>query len=236
MTETSIDTADITGKTLKSVEAWQTGHFILTSGKHSSEYMQCQKVMQYPRLGNLLADLLIEKVESAGLKPETVVGPALGAIHWELYVAQALERHLCKDNKKACDTTSSAEQLQHLADHGAEIRADKSLVKAVFAEKIPEDPGFAIRRGIELKPGEKILVVEDVTTTGGSARKVVEMLKSMECDPVAVGAVVDRSGGKASFDVPFINLLALDLETYEPDACPLCVQGSVAIKPGSTIK
>ncbi|MCB9471811.1 MAG: orotate phosphoribosyltransferase [Candidatus Obscuribacterales bacterium] len=236
MTETSINTADITGKTLKSVEAWQTGHFILTSGKHSSEYMQCQKVMQYPRLGNLLADLLIEKVLDAGLKPETVVGPALGAIHWELYVAQALERKLCKDSKNACDTTGSAEQLEHLAGLSAQARAEKPLVKAVFAEKIPEDPGFAIRRGIELKPGEKILVVEDVTTTGGSARKVVEMLKTIGCDPVAVGAVVDRSGGKASFDVPFINLLALNLETYEPDSCPLCEQGSAAIKPGSTIK
>lgn len=238
MTNTTLDIEKLTGKTLKAVQAWRTGHFILTSGKHSSEYMQCQRVMQFPRLGNLLADLLIEKVFSEGMEPEVVVGPALGAIHWELYNAQALERYLARNKKSSfCtdDTAGSAEELDKITDKkSSEI--EKNLVKAIFAEKVESavDPtGFAIRRGIELEPGQKVLVVEDVTTTGGSVRKVVELVRSLGANPVAIGAVVDRSGGSARFDVPFINLLQLNLETYEPDNCPLCKSGSKAVKPGS---
>ena len=149
--------------------------------------------------------------------------------------ARVLQRLEVQRDALVSQINDAAEYVLSLSGSGSDAAAAERG-KAVFAEKIPEDPGFAIRRGIELKPGEKILVVEDVTTTGGSARKVVEMLKTIGCDPVAVGAVVDRSGGKASFDVPFINLLALNLETYEPDSCPLCEQGSAAIKPGSTIK
>lgn len=242
MTKTTTELEKLTGKTLKSVDAWRTGHFILTSGKHSSEYMQCQRVMQYPRLGNLLADLLIEKVFSEGIEPEVVVGPALGAIHWELYNAQALERYQTRVNKNKdssfpClnDTAGSADQLDRITECSSN-EIEKNLVKAIFAEKVETsvDPtGFAIRRGIELEPGQKVLVVEDVTTTGGSVRSVVEMVRALGANPVAIGAVVDRSGGKAKFDVPFINLLQLNLETYDPDNCPLCQSGSEAIKPGS---
>lgn len=238
MTANSTSIATITGNTLKSVQAWQTGHFILTSGKHSSEYMQCQKVMQYPRLGNLLADLLIDKVISDGITPDVVVGPALGAIHWEIYVAQALERYKQKVSYAYRDTASSIESLEEITNK-PQGEIESLLTKAVFAEKVKDENdevSFEIRRGIQLDEGTKVLVVEDVTTTGGSARKVVDMIRSIGCDPVCVGAVVDRSGGAAKFDVPFISLLELNLETYDPENCPLCKAGIPAIKPGSPNK
>ena len=94
---------------------------------------------------------------------------------------------------------------------------------------------FAIRRGVEIKAGEKVMVVEDVTTTGGSAKKVVQLLENMGADVIAVGAIIDRSGGVAQFGRPFISLLELQLETYTADACPLCKAGGKAVKPGSSV-
>lgn len=227
LTSSTIETA--VGDLLKAVGAWRTGHFLLTSGLHSDQYMQCQRVMQYPRFGNLLADLLVEKLFENNVKPDIVVGPALGAVHWEVFVASALERKACSDLNEYflnAETLSKALNQTHI----------DSMVKAVFAERAAGSDDFSIRRGIELDRGTKVLVVEDVTTTGGSARKVVELLKTMGATPVAVGAIVDRSGGTAQFDVPFISLLKLNLATYQPDACPLCKDGSVAEKPGSSKK
>lgn len=188
---------------LKDVGAWRTGHFLLTSGLHSNQYMQCQRILQYPRHGVLLADLLAAKVIEAGLRPSVVVGPALGAIHWEVYVAHALDR------------LSAGEP-----------------VRGIFAER-PEGK-FEIRRGVELQPGEQVLVVEDVTTTGGSVQQVIDLVRKLGAEPVAVGALVDRSGGNAQFGIPFFSLLKLQLETYEIDACPQCKQGIPVDKPGSS--
>jgi len=196
---------------LKSVDAWRTGHFLLTSGLHSDQYMQCQRVLQYPRYGAHLARLLAEHVIEAGLKPKVVVGPALGAVHWEVFVASALDEIYGKKNE--------------------------TLVRAVFAERPAENPdAFAIRRGIELDEGEEVFVVEDVTTTGGSVKKVIELIKSLGAKPVGVGAIVDRSGGAADFGIPFIKLISLNLKTYTAHDCPMCKEGGKPIKPGSSKK
>lgn len=190
---------------LKEVQAWQSGHFLLASGMHSNEYIQCQKLLQYPRHGMVFAEALVQRVLAGGLQPTAVVGPALGAVHWEVLVALALDRALLTEP-----------------------------VRGIFAER-PEGT-FEIRRGIELNPGEKVLVVEDVTTTGGSAREVVELVRRLGAEPVAVGAIVDRSGGKAAFDVPFVSLIEMNLQTYSPDDCPLCQAGKPLVKLGSTKK
>jgi orotate phosphoribosyltransferase len=188
---------------LKDVQAWLTGHFLLTSGMHSDQYVQCQRIMQYPRHGLMLAEALAHKVVQAGLHPTAVVGPALGAVHWEVYTAQALDK----------------------------IYADDP-VRGIFAER--PDGKFEIRRGLQLEPGEQVLVVEDVTTTGGSAMQVVELVRSLGANPIGVGTVIDRSGGKIDFGVPFFSLVQLNLASYQPDDCPLCKQGIPAIKPGSS--
>lgn len=214
---------------LKSVGAWRIGHFLLTSGLHSDQYMQCQKVLQYPQFGNFLADLLVEKLLDHKIKPDVVVGPALGAVHWEVFVAEAFGRNAHQNKNDyflSVDTVAEATK-----DHNVE-----KMVRAVFAERAAGSDDFSIRRGIELNAGDKVLVVEDVTTTGGSARKVVELVREMGAKPIGVGAILDRSGGKAQFDVPFVSLLSLNLWTYEPDGCPLCKAGTVAEKPGSSKK
>ena len=104
-------------------------------------------------------------------------------------------------------------------------------VKALFAER--ENGKMALRRGFEIKAGSRVLVVEDVITTGGSVKEVVELVRGLGAEVVGVASVVDRSGGKALFDVPFKSVMKIDIETYEPEECPLCKEGSTAVKPGS---
>ena len=104
-------------------------------------------------------------------------------------------------------------------------------VRAIFAER--QDGTLTLRRGFALDPGEKVLVVEDVVTTGGSTRETMEVARAAGAVVVGACAIVDRSGGKQDLDVPFHALLPMDVKTYQPDACPLCQQGVPVVKPGS---
>ena len=90
-----------------------------------------------------------------------------------------------------------------------------------------------LRRGFSLEPGEPCLVVEDVITTGGSTREVVQCVEELGGAVVGVGSLIDRSGGAAAFSVKRVALATVTAATYQPEACPLCTSGSVAIKPGS---
>lgn len=104
-------------------------------------------------------------------------------------------------------------------------------VRAIFAERV--DGRMTLRRGFEIHPGERVLLAEDVTTTGGSVKEVLEAVKGMEAEIIAVTAVVDRSGGKAQFGVPYFSLFQMEVTNYDPADCPLCAAGSTAVKPGS---
>jgi orotate phosphoribosyltransferase len=104
-------------------------------------------------------------------------------------------------------------------------------IRAIFAERV--EGHMTLRRGFSIAPGERILVAEDVTTTGGSVKEVLETVKQSGGKPIAVTALVDRSGGKAQFDVPYFSLFQMEVKNYDPENCPLCRAGSTAIKPGS---
>ena len=104
-------------------------------------------------------------------------------------------------------------------------------VRAIFAERA--EGTLTLRRGFALDPGEKVLVVEDVVTTGGSTRETMDVAHAAGAVVVGACAIVDRSGGKQGLDVPFQALLPMDVKTYQPDACPLCAQGVPVVKPGS---
>ena len=103
--------------------------------------------------------------------------------------------------------------------------------RSIFTER--KDGIMMLRRGFEVAPGTKCLVAEDVTTTGGSVKEVLAVLKECGAEIVAVTAVVDRSCGKVDFGVPYHSLFQMDVQTYEPETCPLCESGSPAVKPGS---
>jgi len=109
--------------------------------------------------------------------------------------------------------------------------AEELGVRSLFTER--KDGGMVLRRGFELKPGERVLVVEDALTTGGSAREAIRALEEAGGDVVAVGSVVNRSGGNPFEDLPLFALCEVKAETWEPAECPLCAAGGHAIKPGS---
>ena len=104
-------------------------------------------------------------------------------------------------------------------------------VRALFTER--ESGSMTLRRGFEIGLGEKILVVEDVVTTGGSTRETIDAVTRTGGSVVGAGSLVDRSGGTVDVGAPRVALFTLDVPTYDPSSCPLCKQGSRAVKPGS---
>jgi orotate phosphoribosyltransferase len=104
-------------------------------------------------------------------------------------------------------------------------------VRALFTER--QDGGMKLRRGFSLQPGERCLVVEDVVTTGGSTREVMDLVTQQGGLVAGAGSLIDRSGGAVDLGVPRHALAVLEVPTWKPEECPLCKEGSVAIKPGS---
>ena len=101
-----------------------------------------------------------------------------------------------------------------------------------FAER--ENGVMTLRRGFAVKPNQRVLIVEDVVTTGGSVREVIDLVKQQGGNVVGVGSIVDRTGGKIDFGVPFKSVISFEVESWEPEDCPLCKEGKTeAIKPGS---
>ncbi len=178
--------------------AYLRGHFRLTSGLHSPEYLQCALVLQHPRhaehFGRLLA-AEFRRVEPAA-KIGVVASPAIGGLIIGHEVARAL---------------------------GARF---------IFTER---DAGgkMLLRRGFAIDPGEVSVVVEDVVTTGGSSREVIEILKDAGARVVAAGSIIDRSGGAVELGVPRVALKTLEVVSYREEDCPLCRAGSPVVKPGS---
>ncbi|WP_039766822.1 orotate phosphoribosyltransferase [Caldicellulosiruptor sp. F32] len=177
----------------KDTNALLEGHFLLTSGKHSSKYLQCAKILQYPNLAETICKDLAKNF--AGQEIDVVIGPAIGAITLSYELARQLN------------------------------------CRSVFAER--EDGIMKLRRGFKIEEGEKVLVVEDVITTGGSVKEIIEIVKENGGEIVGVAGIVDRSGGKVDLGYPLKTLLTLEIETYEPDDCPLCREGIPIVKPGS---
>ena len=181
-------------KIFEQAGAVRKGHFELSSGLHSSTYIQCALVLQYPNQAEILGRALSELF--ANLQVSCVVAPAMGGITIGYEVARALG------------------------------------VRSLWVER-DRSGQMALRRGWELKPGERVLVIEDVWTTGGSTRETIGVVEQEEGLVVAAGALIDRTGGRVEWNVPARALLEMDVPSYEPDDCPLCRAGGASTRPGS---
>jgi orotate phosphoribosyltransferase len=170
------------------------GHFRLSSGLHSTGYLQSALVLQHPSDAEKLGSALAERVKD--LRPAVVMSPALGGLIIGHEVARALG------------------------------------VRAIFAERAGGTT-LTLRRGFGLSPRERVLIVEDVFTTGKSTQETIDVAREAGGDVVGAAAIVDRSGGTIDFAVPYKTVIQLSLPTYEADACPLCRQGVPVTKPGS---
>ena len=177
----------------KKTEALLSGHFLLTSGRHSNVYFQCAKVLQFPEYNRNICSVIAEYFKDYEI--DTIIAPAIGGI----VVGQEVARQLNK--------------------------------RFIFAER--EDKKLNLRRGFSIKKGERILVCEDVVTTGGSVFEVIDIVKQSEAVPVGVGFIVDRSKGIVQFGVPQKSVVSLDAISYEPENCDLCKENIPFIKPGS---
>ena len=106
-------------------------------------------------------------------------------------------------------------------------------IRALFAER--QDGKLLLRRGFSLGPSERVLVVEDVITTGGSTRETIDVAAAAGAQPIGAAAIIDRSGAAARLNVPLVSLVQLDVPTYRPEECPLCAGGIPVVKPGSRV-
>jgi orotate phosphoribosyltransferase len=172
--------------------AYLKGHFRLTSGLHSEEYLQCALVLQHPAIAEQFGRELASKLAKADL----VASPAIGGLIIGHEVARAL---------------------------GARF---------IFTERDASGK-MTLRRGFSVKPGETAVVIEDVITTGGSTREVIDTLQAAGTRVLGAGSIIDRSGGRADLGVPRVALATLNVVAYSPEACPLCKQGVPVEKPGS---
>ncbi|MBI3404659.1 MAG: orotate phosphoribosyltransferase [Acidobacteria bacterium] len=179
---------------LQTIGAIRSGHFELSSGRHSSSYVQCALVLQHPQHAEQLGRSLA--AEFHGSKVDCVVSPAIGGLIIGHEVARAMG------------------------------------VRAIFVER-DSSGRMALRRGFEIKPGEQIVVVEDVWTTGGSTCEAIRVVEEHGGRVVAAGALIDRSGGRLELPVRTEALLTMKMESYTPAECPQCRAGDTAEKPGS---
>lgn len=163
-----------------------------------------------------------------------------------LHSAGYLQSALVLQHPREAEACGAA-MAGHLRDLGAQVVLSPALggivigqevgralgIRAIFAER--QDGRLVLRRGFTLEPGEKVLVVEDVVTTGGSTRETIDVARAEGAVVVGAAAIIDRSGGQQRLDVPFHSLAEVSFPTYESESCPLCLAGQPVVKPGSRI-
>jgi orotate phosphoribosyltransferase len=180
----------------RAAEALLEGHFILSSGLHSSRYLQCARVLMDParasRLASALARSLPLEIKS---RIEMVASPAMGGV----IIGHEMGRSLG--------------------------------LEAIFLER--PTGTFELRRGFRVQPGQKLLLVEDVVTTGLSSREAIKSVQQAGAEVIAAAALVDRSNGMTDLGVPFFPLIRLDVPVYEPQNLPEALAVIPAEKPGS---
>ena len=170
-----------------------SGHFRLSSGLHSPNYVQCARLLEHPRNATVLGEALGARLRA--MNAARIVAPALGGVIIGYTVAEALE------------------------------------VPFVFTER--KEGEMTLRRGFSIGEGERVVIVEDVVTTGKSTRETSDVVAQHGGVVAGYASILNRSGKANPFDAPYESLLALELETFQESACPLCARGVPLDAPGS---
>jgi len=179
-------------KYLKESGSFSGGHFILSSGLHSPDYIQCSLALKKPKKAEELG-IMLKKLWK-GDKPDLVLSPAMGGLIIGHETAKAFG------------------------------------VDFVFTERLNRK--MVLRRGFKIDMGVKIIIVEDVFTTGKSTMETYETVKAYGANVLGALSIINRMGAK-KFYFPHESLLKIDLKVYSPSSCPLCKKGLLAQKPGS---
>ncbi len=172
------------------------GHFVLSSGRHSNEYWEKFRLLEWPRVTEQLCLQITSKYKQSGI--EAVIGPTTGGA----LLAQEVARQL--------DT------------------------RCLLAEPAP-DGGRELRRGFVLHTSERVLIVDDVITTGLSLRETLSAIERFQPEIIGIEVLIDRSGGDATaqFGVSCRALLSVSAHTYYSEECPMCKEGMPIVKPGT---
>jgi len=176
--------------------AHQEGHFLLSSGLHSGDYLQCALYLAHPSRAARAGGMLADEVSAAQLDPQIIIAPAMGGLIIGHETARALD------------------------------------LPFLFTER--SEGTMVLRRGFGVASGQRVVVIEDVVTTGRSTREVIEILEDLGAAVIGVASMINRSGrGQPFAPLPSRSLLEVDFPTWTADECPLCRDGVPIAKPGS---
>lgn len=184
--------------TLRDVGALKAGHFLLSSGRHSDQYVEKFDLLRNPVATQGACSTLIDQLGPLA-DVELVVGPTTGGILLAFELARQLK------------------------------------LPAAYAERASEESSSRVfKRGTIIDAGTRVLVVDDILTTGGSVRATLDALEAHAADVRAIAMLVDRSAGGVDFGIPLVSLATLLIDSWEADACPMCASGIPLVKPGTT--
>ena len=180
---------------LKKTDALLEGHFVLSSGLHSSKYIQCAKLLSFPYLAEKICKSLANKIKKKYKKIDLILAPAMGGIIIGYEIGKILDK------------------------------------ETIFSERVNGE--FKLRRDFRIKKGSKVLIVEDVITTGKSSAECSKLVEKAEAQVVGFACIIDRSKGNSSLKNKIVSQLELDIPTYTKDDLPQSLSSIEAIKPGS---
>jgi len=181
---------------LKKTNALLDGHFVLSSGLHSSKYVQCAKLLSFPKKAELVCKSLANKIKKNFKKIDLILAPAMGGI----IIGYEIGRLLNKET--------------------------------IFCERVKGS--FTLRRGFVIKKGSKVLVIEDVITTGKSSMECVKLIKKAKASLVGFASIIDRSSKKSlKINKKIISHIKIDIPTFKPNHLPRELKSIPITKPGS---
>ncbi len=175
--------------------AMLTGHFKLTSGRHSDVYFEKFTILRQPPYVARLCKEMADRFRSDAI--ELVVGPTTGGV----LIAYEVAKNLGTDS--------------------------------IYAESSEDGRSRIFKRGFSIDPGTRVLIVDDILTTGRSVREVIELCRGYEAIIVGLGLLLDRSGGTVTFDYPLKALATVSADSWEPSECPLCAENLPITQRGS---
>jgi orotate phosphoribosyltransferase len=184
-------------ETLRASGALKVGHFVLSSGRHSDQYIEKFDLLRQPGATSEICRIISDRFLHQEI--DVVVGPTTGGVILAFEVARQLG------------------------------------IAAAYAERSTiGEPAREFRRGTTFRSGSRVLVVDDILTTGGSLRETLDALAAHPVDVAGVAVLVDRSGGMADLSVPYVALATMDIETWDAAECPICERCEPIVKPGTT--
>ena len=182
-------------KILKETNALIDGHFILSSGMHSPQYVQCAQLLSKPKQAAQICESLAEKIKSSFKNFDLILSPAMGGIIIGYEMGRLLEK------------------------------------ETIFSERV--DNNFKLRRNFHIKKNQKVLIVEDVITTGKSSLECSKLVELSKAEIVGYACIIDRSSGKSQINDKIISLIKLDIPVYNKENIPKELMSIKAVKPGS---